>query len=192
MPTPWSSDIKSIPGMEQYGVHSIKEYLTLMTSASIPGLTTVIDVVIGIAMIIGFIVIFQAMYTAVMERTREIGILKSLGAGKLYIVNVVLRETLLIAIGGIILGIVFSYAAKAGLRTQFPDTASDDQLRAAAESRGNRADRLAAGSVLSGNQGRAERSDRRAGVRIGQFSAPLRIAFKPIRIELVARPVTNV
>ncbi|MGA8879017.1 MAG: FtsX-like permease family protein, partial [Candidatus Korobacteraceae bacterium] len=41
------------------------------------------------------------------------------GADKLYIVNVVLRETLLIAIGGIILGILFSYAAKAGLRVRF-------------------------------------------------------------------------
>ncbi len=112
-------DIKNIPGMQSYGVHSIKEYLSLMTSASIPGLTTVIDVVIGIAMIIGFIVIFQAMYTAVMERTREIGVLKSLGADRLYIVNVVLRETLLIAIGGIILGIAFSYAARAGLRVRF-------------------------------------------------------------------------
>ncbi len=112
-------DIKNIPGMQQYGVHSIQEYLSLMTSASIPGLTTVINVVIGISMIIGFIVIFQAMYTAVMERTREIGILKSLGAGKLYIVNVVLRETLLIAIGGIILGILFSYGAKAGLKAHF-------------------------------------------------------------------------
>jgi putative ABC transport system permease protein len=111
--------IKNIPGMQAYGVHSLKEYLSLMTSASIPGLTTVIRVVIGIAMIIGFIVIFQAMYAAVMERTREIGILKSLGAGKLYIVNVVLRETLLIAIAGVILGIAISYAARAGLRTKF-------------------------------------------------------------------------
>ena len=111
--------IKSIPGMQSYGVHSLKEYLTLMTSASLPGLTTVINVVIGIAAIIGFIVIFQAMYTAVMERTREIGILKSLGAGKLYIVNVVLRETILIAIGGVILGIAFSYSAKVGLRAKF-------------------------------------------------------------------------
>jgi putative ABC transport system permease protein len=111
--------IKSIPGMQQYGVHSLKEYLSLMTSASIPGLTTVINVVIGIAMIIGFIVIFQAMYAAVMERTREIGILKSLGAGKLYIVNVVLRETLLIAIGGVILGIAISYGARVGLRARF-------------------------------------------------------------------------
>jgi putative ABC transport system permease protein len=122
--TPNSADavvqaIKAIPGMQQYGVHSLKEYLSLMTSASIPGLTTVIDVVIGIAMIIGFIVIFQAMYAAVMERTREIGILKSLGAGKLYIVNVVLRETLLIAIGGVILGIAISYGARVGLRAKF-------------------------------------------------------------------------
>jgi putative ABC transport system permease protein len=112
-------EIKNIPGMQQYGVHSLKEYLSLMTSASIPGLTTVINVVIGIAMIIGFIVIFQAMYAAVMERTREIGILKSLGASQLYIVNAVLRETLVIAIGGVILGIFISYGARAGLKSSF-------------------------------------------------------------------------
>jgi putative ABC transport system permease protein len=113
------SEIKSIPGMEQYGVHSLKEYITLMSSSNIPGLSTFIDVVIAISMIIGFIVIFQAMYAAVMERTREIGILKSLGAGKLYIVNVILRETLLISIGGIVLGIAVSYAARAALHAKF-------------------------------------------------------------------------
>ncbi len=112
-------EIKSVPGMEQYGVHSLKEYLSLMTSSSVPGLTTVIRVVIGIAMIIGFIVIFQAMYAAVMERTREIGILKSLGAGKLYIVSAILRETLLIAVGGVIVGIAISYAAQSGLKAHF-------------------------------------------------------------------------
>ena len=112
-------EIKSIPGMEQYGVHSLKEYLSLMSSSSIPGLSTFINVVIGISMVIGFIVIFQAMYAAVMERTREIGILKSLGAGKFYIVNVILRETLLISVGGILLGFAVSYAARAGLHHKF-------------------------------------------------------------------------
>ena len=112
-------EIKGIPGMEQYGVRSLKEYLSLMTSGSIPGFSTFINVVIGISMVIGFIVIFQAMYAAVMERTREIGILKSLGAGKVYIVNVILRETLLIAIGGIILGIAVSYLARIALHHKF-------------------------------------------------------------------------
>jgi len=112
-------EIKSIPGMEQYHVHSLREYLSLMSSSSIPGLSTFINVVIGISMVIGFIVIFQAMYAAVMERTREIGILKALGAGKIYIVNVILRETLLIAIAGILVGTVISFAAKAGLHAKF-------------------------------------------------------------------------
>ena len=112
-------EIKSIPGMEQYGVRSLKEYLSLLTSSSIPGLSTFINVVIGVSMVIGFIVIFQAMYAAVMERTREIGILKSLGAGKLYIVNVILRETLLIAVGGIVVGVIVSYAARSALHHKF-------------------------------------------------------------------------
>jgi len=55
------------------------------------------------------------MYTAVMERTREIGILKSLGASKLYIVNVVLRETTSLALAGIVVGILISLAARAAI-----------------------------------------------------------------------------
>ena len=67
--------------------------LSQMTPDRLPGFNIALRVVIGIAFIVGFLVIFQSMYTAVLERTREIGILKSLGASKLYIVNVVLRET---------------------------------------------------------------------------------------------------
>src|ERR1700680_1756155 len=78
-------EVRSVPGMEQYSVRSMREYLSMMTPANYPGLSSFIDVVIWISLIIGFIVIFQAMYTAVMERTREIGILKSLGASKFYI-----------------------------------------------------------------------------------------------------------
>jgi putative ABC transport system permease protein len=91
-----------------------------MTTGNIPMLSTFIDVVVGISVVIGFIVIFQAMYTAVMERTREIGILKSMGASRLYIVNVVLRETVLLALGGIVLGIAVSLAARMALAQKFP------------------------------------------------------------------------
>src|SRR5207302_11153698 len=75
-------EIKSIPGMRSYNVRSMREYLSLMTPTSYPYLGTFIHVVIGISLTIGLIVIFQAMYTSVMERTREIGILKSMGASK--------------------------------------------------------------------------------------------------------------
>jgi putative ABC transport system permease protein len=113
-------EIRHVPGMEHYFVNTMASYLGMMTTSNYPGLSTFIDVVVGISVTIGFIVIFQAMYTAVMERTREIGILKALGASKLYIVNVVLRETVLLALAGIVLGIVVSMAARAGLARKFP------------------------------------------------------------------------
>ena len=93
------NEIKNVPGMSTYVVQSMSEYLSMFTPDKYPMLSTFINIVIGISVTIGFIVIFQAMYTAVMERTREIGILKSLGASKFYIVNVILRETALLAIG---------------------------------------------------------------------------------------------
>lgn len=112
-------EIKATPGLQNYTVRSMSEYLSMMTVGNLPGLKDFIAVVIGVSVIIGFIVIFQAMYTAVMERTREIGILKSLGASRLYIMNVVLRESLVLASGGIVLGIVLSFAARAAIVSRF-------------------------------------------------------------------------
>jgi putative ABC transport system permease protein len=108
-------EIKQVPGMEKYVATSMAYYLSMMTTSNYPGLSKAIDAVIAISMIIGFMVIFQAMYTAVMERTREIGILKSMGASKMYIINVILRETILLAVVGIVVGVLFSLAARAGI-----------------------------------------------------------------------------
>jgi putative ABC transport system permease protein len=105
-------EIKASPGMEQYAVRSMDEYLSMMSPDNLPGFNVAIKIVIGIAVIVGFLVIFQSMYTAVMERTREIGILKSLGASKFYIVNVVMRETILLAVCGIIGGILISLVTR--------------------------------------------------------------------------------
>jgi putative ABC transport system permease protein len=98
--------------MEKYSVRSMQEYLSMMTPDNLPGFDLAIKIVIGVAVVVGFLVIFQSMYTAVMERTREIGILKSMGASKWYIVNVVLRETVLLAIVGIVAGILISLATR--------------------------------------------------------------------------------
>jgi putative ABC transport system permease protein len=112
--------IKNVPGMEKYVVRSLAEYASLMTVGHVPGLAGFFDAVIAIAVIIGFIVIFQSMYTAVMERTREIGILKSLGATRMYIVSAVLRESLLLSIGGVIAGLLLSWLAGLLINYQFP------------------------------------------------------------------------
>jgi len=113
-------EVKSQPGMESYSVLSTQDYLSMMTPSNLPGFRPFIGIVIGVSVTIGFLVIFQAIYTAVMERTREIGILKSMGASKLYIVNVVLRETLLLAVAGILLGVAVSLLARVGIQHRWP------------------------------------------------------------------------
>jgi putative ABC transport system permease protein len=112
--------VKQQPGMENYNVRSMQDYLSMMTPSNLPGFRPFIGVVIGVSLVIGFLVIFQSMYTAVMERTREIGILKSLGASKYYIVNIILRETVLLALAGIAVGIAVSLAARIGVEQRWP------------------------------------------------------------------------
>ena len=75
---------------------------------------------IALAVAIGFLVIFLSMYTTVVERTREIGVLKSLGASKGYIIKALLSETSLICGIGIVTGIAMSYGARAAFLSLFP------------------------------------------------------------------------
>jgi putative ABC transport system permease protein len=124
-PPKYEDDVKAsilaTPGMSSYNVVKTEEYLAAMTPANLtPAFNIGLEVVIGIAVVIGFLVIFQSMYTAVMERTREIGILKSMGASRAYIVGIVLRETSVLAFVGIALGIAASFALSAALEARFP------------------------------------------------------------------------
>ena len=113
-------EIHATPGLSLYQVQTIEEWMSLMTPEHLPGFNIALDTVITIAVIVGFLVIFQSLYTAVMERTREIGILKSLGASKLYILGVVLLEALVVSVAGIVLGIVLTQLIKFGIGLHFP------------------------------------------------------------------------
>jgi putative ABC transport system permease protein len=113
-------EILATPGLGDYQVKTMEEWLSMLTPEHLPAFTIALNVVIGIAAIIGFLAIFQSMYTAVMERTREIGILKSLGASKGYIVNVVMRETALISLCGILLGMAMTQLIHIWMAYRFP------------------------------------------------------------------------
>lgn len=104
----------------RYEIRPLKDFLSLMTSSNLPGIDAFVDSMIALAVAIGFLVIFLSMYTTVLERTREIGVLKSLGAGKEYIVRTLLTETSLICGLGIVMGIGLSYTVRAVLYAKFP------------------------------------------------------------------------
>jgi len=101
----------------------MQEYLSLMTTGNIPGLSNFIEVMIALAVSIGLLVIFITMYSSIVERTREIGILKSMGASKAYIMNLVLRETALLTLLGIAVGIGLSYLIRRLVIHAFPTLA---------------------------------------------------------------------
>ena len=78
---------------------------------SIPYLGVFLRVLVGLAAVVSSLVVMLAMYTTITERTREIGILKAMGASRGYIVGIIEKEAILISFIGLIAGFVVSMLA---------------------------------------------------------------------------------
>jgi putative ABC transport system permease protein len=108
--------------LKNYQINTMEEYTSLFSIANVPMLKQFIWVVIGLGVLVGFLVVFLSMYTAVLERTREIGVLKALGASPGYVLNILLRETTLLAAAGSVLGILLSYVTRFTISSLVPGT----------------------------------------------------------------------
>ncbi|HXJ91658.1 MAG TPA: FtsX-like permease family protein [Terriglobia bacterium] len=108
---------RKLPG---YSIHSITDYMSQMTSNNLPALNEFVMVLVAVAVCIGFLVIFLSMYTTITERTREIGILKSLGASKQYVLAIILREAGFLCAAGIVAGYGGSLLARKFINVSFP------------------------------------------------------------------------
>ncbi len=80
-----------------------------------PAMNVFLNVFIGVAAVISALVILLTMYTTVTERTRQIGIMKSLGMSNPAIAWTIAQEALLLSFLGVVTGIVLTYAVRAGL-----------------------------------------------------------------------------
>ncbi|HEY6990061.1 MAG TPA: ABC transporter permease [Bryobacteraceae bacterium] len=92
---------------------SMADFVSMFNINNIPQLKAFIAVITVLAVVVGFLVVFLSMYTAVVERTREIGILKALGAKPWTVVDILVREAVVLALVGCVLGIVLTLIAKA-------------------------------------------------------------------------------
>lgn len=106
--------------LENYPIYSMEELTSLISVNNVPALRSFINVMVGIAMVIGFAVVCLSMYMAVLQRTREIGILKSLGASKWYVLRMILMEAAFLGLGGTIIGIILSFVAQFLINTLVP------------------------------------------------------------------------
>jgi putative ABC transport system permease protein len=81
-------------------------------TSSVPALNVFIDVVVGVAAVISMLVILLAMYTTVTERTRQIGVLKSLGMSNVGVAWVIEQEALVVSVLGVVLGVLLTLGAR--------------------------------------------------------------------------------
>ena len=84
------------------------------------GLKQFKEALTGMAVVISFLVVLLAMYTTIIERTREIGILRAIGASQTKVVQLVINESALICLAGVIVGIALALSGRWLLPHVFP------------------------------------------------------------------------
>ncbi|HLU61396.1 MAG TPA: ABC transporter permease [Gammaproteobacteria bacterium] len=96
------------------------EQLTESFNAIVNTITAVAGGIVGISLLVGGIGIMNIMLVSVTERTREIGILKALGARRADILLQFLIEAVVLCLLGGIIGIAFGYGVGALVSMMLP------------------------------------------------------------------------
>ena len=107
----------------QNRVRSMAEYVSLMNSSNLPELKPFIKTMVSLGIVISFLVVLMNMHTMILERTREIGILKALGFSRLDVIKMLLAETAVLTIVGSLVGIGITFLAEAILKQTSPGLA---------------------------------------------------------------------
>jgi putative ABC transport system permease protein len=77
----------------------------------LPGLNEFLRVLVGLGAFVSTIFVLLSMYTTITERRKEIGILKSLGANKSFIIRVIEGEAFMIGVIGVVVGLAVSFGS---------------------------------------------------------------------------------
>lgn len=85
--------------------------LVIDAAERVPALGSFLQVLVGIGALVSTIFVLLSMYTTITERRKEIGILKSLGASKGFIISAIEGEAFMIGVLGIVLGFLVSFIA---------------------------------------------------------------------------------
>ncbi|MBL7051375.1 ABC transporter permease [Candidatus Woesearchaeota archaeon] len=105
-------DVKK--GEEDFSVETPASMLEQVNSI-ILGIQIFVYIIAGISILVGGIGIMNTMYTAVVERTKEVGIMKSIGARNSTIFTLFFIESGFLGTVGGIMGIIIGYSMATGL-----------------------------------------------------------------------------
>ncbi len=88
-----------------------------------------INIASGLVLLVSFLFVMVTIYTIVLERRKEIGILRSMGADSLYILKQTIGEAMIISLFGTFCGIIVSYVARWAIESYRPLLTVDIESR---------------------------------------------------------------
>jgi putative ABC transport system permease protein len=79
-----------------------------------------LKLMVGIAFLVGTMIVGLVIYTATIERQREYGVLKAVGASNGVLYRVVVTQALVAALAGALVGVMLAYGAATGIMAARP------------------------------------------------------------------------
>ena len=152
--------------MPIYNVRTMDEFYQMRT-------ITIFNVIIGIVfamgmmgLVLAIVGLYGLMAYATSRRTREIGIRMAIGAGSTTVLRMVLRQGLVLAVAGLIVGLLAGAGAEQLLQSAFPSGERRVELMASPGGRADCARRHVHRHVSAGAPRRQARSDEGAAIRV--------------------------
>jgi putative ABC transport system permease protein len=112
----------AIPGAE---THTTGQYAAAMNEVVNQGFLPVVVALVAIGLVIGGAVVALTTYTATIEKARDFGVLKALGASGGFLYRVVLKQSLIVGVLGSVLGLGASALAANLIKRGVPEFVTD-------------------------------------------------------------------
>jgi putative ABC transport system permease protein len=112
----------AVPGSD---VFTSSEFAGAMSELVNEGFLPVVGVLVAIGIVIGGAVIALTTYTATIEKARDFGVLKAVGASNGFVYRIVVRQSLIVGVAGAAIGVIVSALVATLIKRGVPEFVTD-------------------------------------------------------------------
>ncbi len=118
-----------LDGHPNLQVYTAKEFAESVRKEIDESFIPIILILVIIGFVVGTAVVGLTIYTATIERTREFGVMKAVGAGAGFLYRIVLAQAAMLTAGGFALGLIGALAVARLASEAMPEFATDFRAR---------------------------------------------------------------
>ncbi len=105
--------------------HTSEQFAGQIADVVEEGFLPVVGVLVALGAVVGGAVIGLTTYTATIEKSRDFGVLKALGASAMYLYRIVITQSLIVGVLGSLLGLAVSVVAADVIQRRIPEFMTD-------------------------------------------------------------------